>query len=143
MTRAPRAETQATERRRRKTFDAMLDLKLDVPESVRAKYPEHVFRWLNDVGNRIYHKTQRDDWDRCEEVSAIPVGTGPDGKPIMAHLHRKLRKFHEEDQRAASDARREQQNELMRSARSDPQDSRSDEVSYVPSGNIITEGYSP
>lgn len=143
MTRATRAETQATERRRRNSLDAMQDLKMQVPQSVREKYPEHVFRWLNDSGNRIHHKTTYDDWDKVDGVSPIPVGVDKQGKPIEAHLFRKLRSFHEQDMREADQARRLQQQQLMRQASSDPQDNRPPEVSYVPEGNSISEGYSP
>lgn len=145
MTRAPRAETQATERRRRKSMDAMQDLKMEVPQVVRDKYPEHVFRWLNDVGNRIYHKTHNDDWDKVEEslVASIPVGTHKDGKPIVAHLYRKLRRYHEADQAEAMAERMERQGQLMRSAVPDPQNTPEPEHAYAVVGNTVTQGYSP
>jgi hypothetical protein len=145
MTRAPRAETQVTERRRRKSMDAMMDLKLEVPQGVRDTYPEHVFRWINDVGNRVYNKTVKDDWDKVEEnlCPAVPVGTNAAGQPIVAHLFRKLRAFHEEDQAKALADRTERQNQLMRQANPDPQNNSEPEHAYAVPGNTVTQGYSP
>lgn len=145
MTRAPRAKTQATERRRRKSMDAMQDLKMEVPQGVRDTYPEHVFRWINDVGNRVYNKTVKDDWDKVEEslCPSMPVGTNAAGQPIVAHLYRKLRVHHEADQAEAMAERVERQNQLMRSAAPDPQSNPEPQHAYAVPGNTVTQGYSP
>lgn len=144
MTRATRTETQGAERRRRKSLDAMDDLKLAIPEEVRAKYPNHVFRWINDVGNRIYAKTVRDDWDKVEEslCPSIPVGTDKQGKPIMAHLCAKRREFHEEDQQSQISARRDRQAQLMRAP--DGAEAAKEGVYALSNNNVTnTQGYSP
>lgn len=133
-------------RRRSGTMSAMDDLKLAIPEHVRAKYPDHTFRWLNDTGNRIHNKTTRDDWDKCEGIDPVPVGTDAQGKPILAYLCCKLLKYYEEDQRAALAVRRQQEQSLMRAMpKGDAAASVEQETSYVPEGNSIQHegGYTP
>lgn len=145
MAREPRAEALQQERRRRRdgTLDRMSELTLAVPETVKEDHPDHTFRWVNDAGNRMHRMTVRDDWDKVDGVAPIPVGTDKEGKPIYAHLCKKPREFWDEDQRSRMTALKEQERGLLRAAKSDPQDNRSEDVSYVVPGNTITTGFTP
>ncbi len=140
MPRETRNDAEPQERRRRKNLDALQELKLAIPDAVKEKYPDHTFRWINDAGNRMHHKTQLDDWDKCDEVPALPVGTDQAGKPIYAHLCRKLKEFWEEDQRTAKAARKALEATIARTGKSDAQDDRTAAETYVPDGNSITHG---
>jgi hypothetical protein len=42
----------------------------------------------------------QDDYNKVEGVDPVPVGTGIDGKPILAHLLAKPIEFMREDQEA-------------------------------------------
>jgi hypothetical protein len=145
MAREDRAEAVQQERRRRRdgTLDRMSELTLAVPEKVRTDHPNHTFRWVNDTGNRMHRMTVRDDWDKVEGVAPIPVGTDKEGKPLYAHLCMKPLEFWDEDQKARMDALRERERGLVRAAKSDPQDNRSEDVAYAVPGNTITTGYQP
>lgn len=146
MARETRTEDGQQRRRRTGSMSAMDDLKLAIPDEVRAKYPDHTFRWLNDTGNRIHNKTVRDDWDKCEGIDPVPVGTDAQGKPILAYLCCKLLKFYEEDQRAALAVRKQQEQSLMRAIpKGDTAAPVEQETSYVPEGNSIQHegGYTP
>lgn len=145
MARQARAEEVQQERRRRRdgNLDRMSQLTLTVPESVREQNPNHTFRWINDTGNRMQQLTVRDDWDKVEGVAPIPVGTDKEGKPLYAHLCKKPQEFWNEDQKARMDALREQERAIARGEKVDPQDTRSEDVSYAVPGNTITPGYTP
>jgi hypothetical protein len=144
MSRATRAEETAQERRRRSpgTLDRMAQLKLAVPDSVREENKDYALRWINDEGNRMHFMTVQDDWDVIDGVQPVPVGTDAEGKPVLARLCRKPMKFWEEDQKAKTDALKEQEAGLMRGQRDNTDELPSD-VSYVPKGNSITSGYAP
>lgn len=142
---ADRKQEVAKERRRRQpgTLDRMSQMKLAIPDDVREANKGHALRWVNDAGNRMHFMTEKDDWDKVSGVPPVPVGTGEDGKPIYAHLCRKPNEFWDEDQKAKIDATREREAGLLRAAKSDPNDDRADDVSYVPPGNSITTAYTP
>jgi len=55
----------------------------------------------------MHQLTVLDDYDRVEGVDPVPVGTKPDGSPLMAFLCSKPTEFIEEDKRAAEKRRRE------------------------------------
>lgn len=145
MARQPRTQEVQQERRRRSagTLDRMAQLKLAVPEQVQEDHKDYALRWINDTGNRMHHMTVQDDWDRVDGVEPVPVGTDKEGRPILARLCKKRREYWEEDQGQKMAGLREQEEGLMRGAKSDPNDDRSDDVSYVPAGNSITTGYTP
>lgn len=135
----------AQERRRRQpgTLDRMAQMKLAIPDKVRAENTDYALRWVNDTGNRMHFMTDQDDWSKIDGVPPVPVGTAEDGKPIYAHLCRKPKAFWDQDQAERVAATVEHEKGLMRSAKSDPADTRSADVSYVPAGNQITQGYAP
>jgi hypothetical protein len=140
-----RADEERRERRRRDdgTLDRTNRLTLNIPEEIKAKYPEHDFRWTNDEGNRMYDRTRLDDWDKVDEVESIPVGTDRDGKPIKAHLCRKLKSFVAEDAAKHEADLREQEKGLIQGER----DAASkadlpDAVAYTPGRNSINRGLS-
>lgn len=142
---ATRKEEVAVERRRRQTgtLDRMAQMKLAIPEKVRAENGDFMLRWVNDTGNRMHFMTEQDDWSKIDGVPPVPVGTSEEGKPIYAHLCRKPKAFWEQDQAERVAATVEQEKGLMRAAKSDPQDNRPPETAYVPEGNQITRGYAP
>ena len=100
---------ETTQRRRRRDDNSAFQapLKLAIPDEIAAKLAEQGRspRWVNDVGNRMHRLTKLDDYDKVPGVAPIPVGTGEDGKPIMAHLLSKPIEFIAED-RAKADKRR-------------------------------------
>ena len=111
-----RAE-QERQQRRRRDDTAVAASKLPIPPEVQEELDRKglVPRWVNDEDNRIYRFTVQDDYDRVEGVDPVPVGTGKDGKPTMAHLLAKPREFIEEDRRKADAKRREVEDALVRS----------------------------
>lgn len=140
-----RIEAERKERRRRDdgTLDRINRLTLHIPEDVEAKYGEtHKFRWTNDEGNRMYAKTQLDDWDKVEGVEPIPVGTDPAGKPILAHLCKKPKGFCEEDLKKAQDEILEMEKGLLQANRDASSKVDLPSTAYVPDGarNSITRG---
>ena len=144
-TRTSRVDEERRQRRRRDdgTLDRINRLTLHIPEEVEAKYPEHNFRWINDEGNRMYQKTQLDDWDTVDEVDAIPVGTDRDGKPVKARLCRKLKEFCAEDAQKKEGALRDQERGLIQGERDDAAKADlPDSVSYTPGRNSINRGLS-
>lgn len=143
---AERKEEVAQERSRREagTLDRMAQMKLAIPDNIRAaNEASYMLRWVNDAGNRMHFMTEKDDWSKVDGIDPVPVGTADDGKPIYAHLCRKPKRFWNQHQAERIDAIRERERGLVRAAKSDPQDTRTPETSYVPQGNQITTGYAP
>jgi hypothetical protein len=145
--RTDRASEERHERRRR--FDGNLDrtfqLTLAIPDKARDSHPDHDFRWINDDGNRMYAKTQLDDWDTVPEVDPITVGTDREGRPMKAHLCMKRKDFCAEDQARKMADLKEQEMGMIQGARDAA--SRSDlpdELAYVPKDgkNSINRGVS-
>lgn len=138
-----RAEATHTERRRRKdgSIDGNRDMKLSVPDGIKQDGFE--YRWINDLGNRMHQKTVQDDWDKVEGVKPVPAGTDEFGNPYFAHYCRKPSDFVEEDRKANLAALEERERSVIGGKRSDPQDNRSDDVSYAVKGNSLTKAYTP
>lgn len=140
-----RQEEVAQERRRRNpgTLDRMNQLKLVVPESVKAKYPNDEFRFINDSGNRMHDKTVNDDWTKVDENLSpkIPVGTDEFRNPVYAYLCRKPREYVQADAKAMVDATVEQERGIMR-GQQQPSEAPL-ENAYVPGGNSISTAYKP
>ena len=136
--RQPRQAVEQEARRCRDsgTLDRMTSMRLAVPESVRARYPDREFRWINDFQNRIHAKTVLDDWDKVSDVDPIPVDFR-DGQPVKAYLCMKPMQFVQEDRAAAERDRKDQENSMLRSAGNDPS---LEGASYVPDGNLIKRG---
>jgi hypothetical protein len=82
--------------------------------------------------------TVKDDWDVVPGVDPIPDGIDKHGRQTNLVLVKKRKEFWEEDQGEKAGHRKEQMSQLARAAKSDPQDDRSPDVSYVPEGNSIT-----
>lgn len=97
-----RAAAEHAERRRRN--GVQLDTSaLAIPEHIKRDLAEKGLegRWINDLGNRMYQKTELDDWDRVPEVEPVPVGVDSrTGNPILAHYCAKPAEFLKEDNRA-------------------------------------------
>jgi hypothetical protein len=141
-----RKQEVAQERSRREagTLDRMAQMKLAIPDSIRAEHEgRYQLRWINDSGNRMHFMTEKDDYEKVNGIQPVPVGTSEDGKPIYAHLCRKPLKFFEQHQAEAMRAIGEREKGLVQAARTDPQDNRTPETSYVPAGNSISSGYAP
>ncbi len=150
MARQPRAQAIQGERRRRKdsTLDRVHDLKLALPPEFEDD-KDHDYRWANDTGSRLYDLTKRDDWDLCgsenpeasdEDRVRRPVGTDKLGKPIYAYLVRKPKTFVEEDRMAKESRLQDMEKGMLQSAKTSPEDTRSDDVSYVVPGNALKRG---
>lgn len=140
-----RQEEVVQERRRRTsgTLDRTSQLKLVVPDTVREKFPNDEFRFINDTGNRMHDKTVNDDWTKVDEQLSpkIPVGTDAFNQPIYAHLCRKPRAYVQADSQAMIDATVEQEKGIMR-GQQQPSETPL-ENAYVPGGNSISTGYKP
>jgi hypothetical protein len=111
-----RANEVAAERRRRGDSEFRGNKRLPIPPKVEAelKAQGRVPRWVNDEGNRMYQLTVQDDYDKVEGVDPVPIGTGVDGKPILAHLLSKRKDFIEEDRAKADAKRRDTEASLLR-----------------------------
>lgn len=104
-----REKEVAQSRRRRDDTNFQQSSKLAIPEEVaeRLKAEGRTPRWVNDEGNRLYNLTKRDDYDKVDDVSPVPVGTKDDGTPLMAHLLSKPTEFIREDRAKAEERRRQ------------------------------------
>lgn len=110
---------QEAQRRRRRSDEALAATKrLPIPPEIEAdlKAKGLMPRWVNDQSNRIHRFTKQDDYDVVEGVDPVPVGTGEDGKPILAHLLAKPQSFVQEDQDNADARRKATEEALFRSA---------------------------
>lgn len=144
-TRPTAAESTAVERRRRRpgNLDRMYARRLAVAEEIKDANKDFVLRWSNDADNRIYTRTKQDDWEKVADVEPVPVDTDKFGKPIYAHLLRKKREFWEEDRKGMLDTIKSSERRLTQQAKTDPEDTRPDDMSYVVPGNSISSGYKP
>lgn len=143
--RESRADETKAQRRRRQpgTLDRMDELTLTVPDEIKAANPNCTFRWIVDKPKRVHQLTVRDDWDRVEGVAPIPDHADKTGAQVNLVLVKKPLEFWEEDQRAKNASRAEQEQALLRAKTTDPNDSRPEDVSYVPEGNRINTGFAP
>lgn len=148
--RQPRQDAVRTERRTRRgaSLDGMQNRQLDLPPHLQDD-PHHVYYWANDEGPRIHQLTVNGEYDVVPDQGGEnaqhnstrrPVGTTKTGAPLYAQLLRKPRQFHEEDQADKMKAIADRENGLLRSPKTDPEDKRSDDVSYVAKGNSIRRG---
>lgn len=114
--RAPRVDEEAQERRRRRdgTLDRTSELKLAIPEAIRAANPGRQFRWANDRGQRIHNLTIMDDWDKVEGIEPITVDAEKDGTPIKAYLLSKPDEFVQEDEKRKMARLRETEDGIFR-----------------------------
>jgi len=99
------------ERRRRKGGAGVGAL--DIPEAVRAKYPDADFRWALDQEGRIQKLTENDDWDVVPDFDSRHAGTGKSGKPIRNVLLMKPQRFVEEDRAEKMEALRQRDQGLL------------------------------
>lgn len=109
---------QETQRRRRRSDEGLSAAKrLPIPPEIEAELKAKNLhpRWVNDEGNRMHQLTQLDDYNKVEGVEPVPVGTGVDGKPILAHLLAKPIEFMREDQDRAEAQRKLTEEALFRS----------------------------
>ncbi|MDB5584308.1 MAG: hypothetical protein JWR80_9484 [Bradyrhizobium sp.] len=135
--RAPRVEEERRERRRRDsgTLDRTSRLTLTVPDHIREENPGSTFRWINDDRNRMYAKTQLDDWDRIYGVDPITVGTTREGEPMKAYLCKKPLDLHAEDEAAKMADIKEQEQGMLQGARDNASKSDlPDSAAYLPEG---------
>jgi hypothetical protein len=113
-----RAAQEAQRRRRRSDEGLSAAKRLPIPPEIEADLKAKGLhpRWVNDEGNRMYQLTQLDDYNKVEGVDPVPVGTGVDGTPILAHLLAKPLEFMREDQDRAEAKRKLTEDALFRSA---------------------------
>lgn len=112
-----RAAEEAQRRRRRGDDGLAASKRLPIPPEIEAKLKAEGLqpRWVNDEGNRMHRFTVQDDYDKVAGVDPVPVGTGADGKPILAHLLAKPIAFVQEDQARAEAKRKQVEEALFRS----------------------------
>lgn len=137
--RPPRAAMERAARRRRVGVDvdtSALAVSEDIKRDLAQKGLEG--RWINDIGNRMYHKTQQDDWDKVPEVEPVPVGVDRmTNKPILAHFCAKPKEFIAEDNRARL-GKLETQEKAVFSGRDHGE--LSGDGAYNPTQNLIRRG---
>lgn len=135
---ANRIEEERKERRRRTdgTLDRTYSLALAVPKEAEERYgSDHKFRWINDDRNRIYQKTQLDDWDKVDGVDPITVGTDREGRPMKAYLCKKPKDFYAEDEAKKMADLKEQEMGMIQGVReAAAKTDLPDSVAYVPDG---------
>lgn len=142
--RRSRDEEIIPERRRRNDINTM-GKRLAV-NTDKLDHEKYVYRWVNDSDVRLYRLTKQDDWDVVQQdgsalkndnadlgnAVSVPVGTKPDGSALKAYLCRKLRRFHDEDQKMKQTELDEQ---LARMRRGNDAQGAS-QGDYVPNGGI-------
>ena len=115
--RAPRADSNRAERRRRKSssLNRMASFKLDIFTPEQLDLENFVYRWVNDEDGRIRQATRMDDYDyvATDEISdfnpettdsesteriRMLVGRDKNGNPTYSYLLKKRRDYFEEDQ---------------------------------------------
>lgn len=104
--RGRRAQAEQAVRRRRRTDDSADTSALAVSDEIKRELAAKGLegRWINDIGNRMYQKTELDDWDKVPGVEPVPVGTdNRTGGRIMAHFCAKPKEFLAEDNRRRID----------------------------------------
>lgn len=142
--RTPRVEQVRQERRRRSssTLDRMQQMKLAVPEEIKAKYPDDSFRWVNDTASRIEDLTVRDDWSKVEGIEKVHVDTDKFGNPVFAYLCKKPTDFLKADAAERVAQTVEVEKAIMQGQQA-PEDDRKPGEAYVPSGNSLSTGFTP
>lgn len=136
-TREARVDEERHERRRRNagSLDRTYQLTLTVPPEVMEANPDHNFRWINDDRNRMYAKTQQDDWDTVDGVDAITVGTDREGNPMKAYLCKKRKEFCAEDEaRKMADLKEQEMGMIQGVREAAGKTDLPDSVAYVPDG---------
>ena len=124
--RPAKSEIKQNERRRRKGATGAIPSKMPVPEEL-LKDNNFVYRFFNDVGNRITHMTTNDDWDMVDssggnvgvdkgKALSHYVGTKEDGSPLTAYLMKKPRQYYEEDKASEQVGIDEKMNDIRKGA---------------------------
>lgn len=143
-----RIEEERKERRRRTdgTLDRTYSLALAVPVEAEERYgSDHNFRWINDDRNRIYQKTQLDDWDKVDGVDPITVGTDSEGQPMKAYLCKKPKDFCAQDEaRKMADLKEQEMGMIQGVREAAAKSDLPDAVAYTPTDgkNSINRGLS-
>jgi hypothetical protein len=143
------AVRQERRRRRESSLNGMADLRLDIPPEFRDD-PDYVYRWANDKGARIHNLTVAGDWDVVTKSGPEagphdsvrrPVGVDHStGQPLEAQLLRKPRWIHEEDEADKMGRIADRETGLLQGAKSSPEDTRPESVSYAAPNNSIRRG---
>ena len=99
----PRRSDAEQPRRRKRVGDLEDTSSLAVPQAVKDRLAAEGLegRWINDIGNRMYLKTELDDWTKVDGVDPVPVGTDHRaGGKVMAYYCAKPKQHLEEDNAA-------------------------------------------
>ena len=135
-----------SERRRRTGSGLDRTRKLYVDE--KKKDPNFAYRWINDTPGRIEQKTVHDDWDVTTKDRdgepfnvRVPVGPGPDGRPIYGVLCQKSKKYYDQDESEKIKAIKAQEDDMRVGPPPSPAGLGAEPTtSYVPGGrNTITK----
>jgi hypothetical protein len=145
-TRARRSREEETLPERRKRTDATNIGKRLAVNTEHLDFTKYVYRFINDTPARLHQMTKQDDWDIVaadggamkpdstdlgDAVSSV-VGAKPDGSPLRAYLCRKLKRFHDDDQKMKQTDLDEQLAQLRRGNTATGET----QGDYVPSGGI-------
>lgn len=157
--RPPRAELNATHRRRRQpgSLNRMVQYKLDIFTPDQLDTENYIYRWVNDEPGKVRMLTQMDDYDfvashelgdfdvratdsESDERVRMTVGTDKHGNPTHAFLVRKPRQFWVDDNEATVEAREDMMaGRVYRGAATEDDEERpgGDDNFYTPKGTQI------
>ena len=120
-----KAETETTERRRKRGNKGGLSTKLAITDKIRDNNAGYDLRWINDDAIRLYEVTNEDDWDFVASDGKLsPSADGAltryvgmkDGKPMNAYLMRKPKAYRAEDKANEQEALDEKMKQISRNA---------------------------
>lgn len=149
-----RAQTEKTQRRRKRGGTVITGVKLAVSEDAldRDKFE---YRFINDTPGRIEAMTKHDDWDLVDDPNkavkddgtnegakvSVVVGKGEHGNAQRAYLARKPKAYYKEDQVGKSKSLDRTMAGIKQGVPQGEASGDLNQTSYVPSGGInIDEG---
>jgi hypothetical protein len=142
---APRVAEIQQRRRRREGLGSERNLKLTVPDDV-TEGGKYVTRWINNRPGRVQQFTQQDDWDVVSVGEGSGTGTVTERAVDSytgekAVLVRKLKEFHDADQKEKWKALDERDEAMRRGPLPTPEGIGGEAaMSYTPGGRNIVNG---
>ena len=125
--RPAKAELTIAERRARRGATGGIKQKLAIPDNLRNDR-DNVYRFVNDVQNRIHDMMNNDTWDMVDSDGSNVginkgkalqhyVGTADNGDPLTAYLMKKPRAFYNEDKASEQTGLDEKMNQIRAGAK--------------------------
>ncbi len=144
MSKEPRQTEVAKTRRRREGMGAERNLKLSVPDGV-TEGGKYVTRWVNNRPGRVQQFTTQDDWDIVNVGEGSGIGSvterAVDSNGEKAVLMRKLKEFHDADQKEKWKALDERDEAMRRGPLPTPEGIGGEAaMAYTPNGRNIVNG---